>query len=114
DMKQVEELIGQLHHEQYKVREAATRQLGKIGEQIVPALDKALAGNPPLEALRRLEEMRGRFTSQVLQGDRLRHYRVVEVLERIGSPDARHLLQSLAAGAPGTLLTTSARMALER
>ena len=50
----------------------------------------------------------------ILQGDQLRAFRAVEVLERIGTPEARQVLQALAAGAPGALLTTSAQAALKR
>ncbi len=97
-MKQVEELIGQLDHEQYKTREQAKADLNKIGEQILPALERALAGKVSLESKIRLEEMRGRLSSKILQGDRLRFYRAVEALERMGTPPARQLLQELAEG----------------
>ena len=40
--------------------------------------------------------------------------RAAEVLERIGTPEARQVLQALAEGAPGALLTTSAQAALKR
>jgi WD40 repeat protein len=114
EMKRIDELIAQLDDNQFKVREKATGELYKIGEPIVPALEKALAGNLTLETKRRLEEIRNRLTTRVLQGDRLRNYRAIEVLERIGTPEARQVLEELAAGAPGTLLTTSAQAALKR
>jgi len=114
EMKHIEELVGQLNDTQYKVREKANSDLLQIGERIVPALDKALAANPPLEAKRRLEDLRGKLTGMVLQGDRLRLFRAIEVLERIGSPEARQVLESLAAGAPGALGTASAHAALKR
>ena len=53
-------------------------------------------------------------TSMILKGDRLRAYRAVEVLERIGTPEARRLLSTYARGAPGALLTTAAEAALKR
>jgi WD40 repeat protein len=112
--KQIEELIGQVNDAQFKVREKAIAELYKIGEPIIPLLDKALEATPTLETRRRLEEMRGKLTGMLLQGDRLRAYRAVEVLERIGTPDALQVLRTLADGAPGTLVTTSARTALER
>ncbi len=40
--------------------------------------------------------------------------RAVEVLELIGTPQARQVLQALADGAPGALVTTSAQAALSR
>jgi hypothetical protein len=114
DMKQVENLLKQLDSDQFKVRDTATKGLLKLDEQIVPALEKALAANPTLEAKQRLEGLRGKLTGIVLQGERLRAYRAIEVLERIGTPEARQVLQELAKGAPGALITTSAQAALKR
>lgn len=49
----------------------------------------------------------------ILKGDRLRAFRAVEGLERIGTPEARRLLTTYAKGAPGALLTTAAASALK-
>jgi RNA polymerase sigma factor (sigma-70 family) len=114
DLKQVEVLIRRLDDDDFKVRKPANEELLQLGEQIVPALDKALAANPRLETKLRLEELRNNLTSAVLHGDRLRAYRAVEVLELIGTPEARQVLQALAKGAPDALLTKSARSALNR
>jgi WD40 repeat protein len=114
EQPRVEKLIGQLDDAQYKVRQKAMRELLDIVDQIAPALDKALAASPTLEARRRLEDLYNQAASRMLQGERLRAYRAVEVLERIGTPEARQVLQALAAGAPGARVTTSARAALER
>jgi hypothetical protein len=61
----------------------------------------------------RPQDVRGKVTGLALEGERLRLSRAVEVLERIGTPQARAHLQTLAGGAPGALLTTSAQAALE-
>ena len=114
ETKRIEDLIAQLDDNQFKVREKATAELYKIGEPIVPALVKVLEGNLTLETKRRLEEIRNRLTTKVLQGDRLRNYRAIEVLERIGTPEARQVLEELAARCAGTLLTTSAQAVLKR
>jgi hypothetical protein len=73
-----------------------------------------LAANPPLETRQRLEDLLKQMTGDVLQGERLRVYRAVEVLERIGTAEARQVLQALADGAPGAMVTKTARAALER
>jgi WD40 repeat protein len=114
DIKTIENLIALLDDNQFKVRDKASAELIVIGEQTVPALERTLLGNLPLETKRRIEGLRDRLTSKVLPGDRLRNYRAVEVLERIGTPEARQVLQNLAGGNPGTLLTTSANAALQR
>jgi WD40 repeat protein len=114
DFKGVEELISQLDSDQYKVREKATGDLFKIGDQIVATLDKALAANPSPETTKRLQVVRAKLTGLVLQGDRLRAFRAIEVMERIGTLEARQVLEALAAGAPESLLTKSAQAALKR
>jgi hypothetical protein len=114
DLKRVAELIGQLDSDQFKVRDKASAALLKMGEVIVPELDKALAVNASQESQQRLQELRGKLTAWVLHGERLRAHRAVEVLERIGTPEAKVLLQTLAKGAPAALLTQSAQAALQR
>jgi WD40 repeat protein len=114
DVKRTQELVQQLDHEQFKVRDKAMNELVKLGEPLVPVLDKVLAGNPSPEIRRRLEELRAKLTGFVLSGERLRGFRVVELLERIGTPESRLMLQGLAEGAPGALLTVSAQAALKR
>jgi len=112
--KRIGELIAQLDAGQHAVREKAKSELLQIGEQALPAIDKALAGNPNLETLLRLRELRTLMTNLTLSGENLRAFRAVEILERIANPDARALLQSLANGGPATLLTTQAQQALKR
>lgn len=114
DRKKVESLIAQLDEGQFKIREQAASDLFKLGEQVVPALEKTLAANPPLELQRRLQNLRGKLTDMILEGDRLRAHRAIEVLETIGTPEARRVLQALAAGAPGARVTESARTVLDR
>ena len=46
--------------------------------------------------------------------ERLRHLRAVEVLEDIGSPEAREVLRRLARGTPQAWLTRASRDALGR
>ena len=114
DMKHITQLMQQLDDDQFKVRERATTELLKIGELLLPVLDKAMGGNHGPESRRRLEELRKKLNAVGLQGDRLRSYRAVEILEFIGTPEARQLLQALGAGAPDALITTSAQAALKR
>jgi WD40 repeat protein len=114
DKKRVEELIAGLDSDQFKVRQQSSAELLKMGERVVPLVDKVLASNPPLETKQRLEDLRKQMTGVVLQGERLRLYRAVEVLERIGTAEARQLLQALAEGAPGALVTRTAQAALQR
>jgi WD40 repeat protein len=114
DVKRVEQLLAELDATQFKVRVRAADELLKLGNLLLPVIDKALAASPSLEAKKRLEGLRGKLTGMPLQGERLRAFRAVEVLELIGTPEARRVLQALANGAPGALVTTSAQSALKR
>jgi WD40 repeat protein len=114
DMKEVQRLIAQLDDNNYKTRQKAYADLLRTGDRAVPAIEKALASNPPLEAKRRLDDLHEKLTSAILTDEKLQVYRAVEVLERIGTPEARELLETLASGAPGAFSTTSAEAALKR
>jgi WD40 repeat protein len=114
DLKHAAELIEQLGSDTFKVRQKATADLLKLGDRVVPVIDKALAAMPPLETKRRLEDLREKLAGVVLQGEMLRVYRAVEVLERIGTAEARQALQALADGAPGAFVTRTAQTALGR
>jgi hypothetical protein len=46
--------------------------------------------------------------------ERPRSYRLIQLLEQIGVPEAARFLADLAAGADGAMLTEEARAALER
>jgi RNA polymerase sigma factor (sigma-70 family) len=114
DMKRVEELLSQLNSEQFQTRKKAEDELSKLDSQIVPAIEKSLTANLPLEPKLRLEELRNKLTRMTLEGDRLQAYRAIEVLELIGTSEARQLLQMLVDGAPGALVTVNAKAALKR
>jgi HEAT repeat protein len=107
-------LIENLNDDRFKVRESATAELLQIGARAAPAVDQALATNPNLEMLRRLQGIRKSVTGPVLRGEKLQAFRAIEALEKIATPDAVDLLRSLADGAPGGLLTTHSRKALTR
>ncbi len=114
DPKRIVKLIGDLDATQFKVRQLATAELLQVGDRALPAIDKAIAAKPALETHLRLQDVRKRLASPVLKKDVLRAYRAIEVLERIATPDAREVLQTLAAGDTGALITTQARLALAR
>jgi WD40 repeat protein len=114
DIRRIERLIADLDHEQFDVRERAARELEKLGERAEPALRKALAGKPSLEARRRLEGLMNRLEGGSLSAETVRQIRAVEVLESIGGLEARRVLNKLAAGPPELWLTQEARAAVRR
>jgi WD40 repeat protein len=101
--------IADLRSEDFSARERAGRELGAIGECVGPQLRKALEEERDPEARRRLDDLIGRLAEDERQA-----VRAVEVLEWVGTPDARRLLAGLAAGAPDARLTREAKAALAR
>jgi hypothetical protein len=88
-------LIADLDDDSFKVRERAMRELALAGANAAEALQQALKNSPSAEVKRRVEDLLARLKKD---GDsqRLRFVRAVEVLERIGSPQAKDVLRSLA------------------
>jgi HEAT repeat protein len=112
--QQVAKLIAELGEPSFKVRQQAMAALVQQEAQVVPLLDKALAAKPALEVKQRLEKVRDQLTGMLLTDEKLRAYRAIEVLERIGTPEARHLLARLSDGAPDAVATKAAQAALSR
>jgi WD40 repeat protein len=114
DKKRIEQLIKDLDDNQFSVREQATKELGALGDRVMPALKKALAGTPSAEASKRLGALLDRIVSTNPSAETIREIRVVEALESIGSPEARRLLEKLATGPSGMRLTEEAKAAAGR
>jgi hypothetical protein len=106
-------LIAALDHEDFDQREAASTALALVGEQCKEALDRALAADPTPESKRRLEALLDHL-GPTLTGERLRYLRAIEVLEHVGTQDARRLLAKLATGADDDALTLEARASVAR
>jgi WD40 repeat protein len=105
-------LVADLDDNDFTVRERATRELEGLGELAAPALEAALKKNPSAEFRRRAEPLLDGLTEpSVAQRPGIR---AVEVLERIGTREARQVLEKLAEGAPGVRLTQEAKASLER
>ena len=79
----------------------------------LPALHRALEGNPSLEMRRRLEQILGKL-EQSPRSDYLRAVRALEVLEHIGTSEAREVVATLSRGAPAARLTRAAQQAQQR
>jgi RNA polymerase sigma factor (sigma-70 family) len=114
DTRRIARLIADLDAEQYPAREQATRELEALAERAAPALRKALAGDPSPEARRRLEALLDRLDGARPSAETVREVRAVEALELIGTPEARRLLDQLAAGPAEAPLTQEAKAAAGR
>jgi WD40 repeat protein len=115
DPKHLAQLVADLDSVDFKSRQQANAALEKLGDLAEPALRMALENNPSLETRRRVERL-----LDLILGDQpppaqvQRALRGVWILEQIATPEARRLLQTLAAGAPGHRLTRDAQGALKR
>jgi hypothetical protein len=113
DAGRLAQLLADLESKRFAVRQKAARELEKLGAAAESALRQALAGNPSLETRRRLEKLVDQLDFAKTPGQ-LRLLRAVEVLEDIGTVEARQMLAGLAKGAPHTRLTEEAKASLER
>jgi RNA polymerase sigma factor (sigma-70 family) len=108
----IAELTEQLDSSDFKIRQKAQAELLTMDDQVLPHLEK-MARQLPLETRQRLEAFQTKLAAP-LTGDRLREVRAIEVLERIGNAEACQLLEALAGGAPGAVVTAEAQSALWR
>jgi hypothetical protein len=114
EARQVAQLIADLDSDEFTVREKATHDLEQLGEPAAPPLRLALQGNLSLEARRRAERVLQKLEGPPWSGDRLREIRALEVLELAGTAEARDVLERLAGGTAGAMLTQEAGAALVR
>jgi WD40 repeat protein len=107
--------IAKLDHPRYPVREAATRELVSRGALVEGDLRTALQHTKSAEQQERLETLLSKLDPTVPpSGEALRGLRAVWLSERLATPEARRLLETVAGGASGSRVTIEAKVALER
>lgn len=110
---EVKNLVADLQSPVFKTREAAEKTLRSFTDLDESPLRDALKADLSPEARKRIEAILASLSPAVApQGEALRGVRVVWVLERIGMPEARKLLEMLAIG--DSRLAREAKAALER
>jgi hypothetical protein len=114
DPQRLDHLLVDLDSPRYPTRERATLGLSRYGPLAEPTLRRRLEECGSAELRRRLQRLLDRLTEPAAVSERLQAVRAVEVLERIGTPEARRVLAALAQGAAGHWLTAEAREALDR
>ena len=113
--KQIGQFIADLDKDSFSERERATEQLGKQNKQALPLLRQASLGHLSPDAQARLERcIAGIEVSSGTDGESLRSLRCLQVLERIGTAEAREILDTLSQGAADAPLTCEAKEALKR
>ncbi len=111
---EIDRMLIDLDSPQYPVRKKAKDELTSLGKLVEPNLKKVLANRPSLEVRRSIDQMIKAFEGQAIPPHVLRVLRTLEVLEIIGTPEAREVVQTLATGAPDILTTQEAQATLAR
>jgi hypothetical protein len=114
DPKQIAQYLVDIESGVFRTRALAIKELERLAELALPAIDKKIADkSSSLEARRQLEALTQKPKS-VLSGEELRSLRAVEILEQVGTPEARAVLGDLSRGGEGAILTEQSRRALAR
>jgi hypothetical protein len=111
DTRHINQLIADLQGADAALRRKAMGELRKLGE---PALGGLYLIADNQRGNRTVSMMIHKLEMQEASVDRTRALAAVQILEQLGTDDARQLLGQLAAGAPGVKLTVEAKAALER
>ncbi len=112
--KQVARLIAGLDDDDFDAREQASAALAKLGAAAGPALRRALKESESAEVRRRLEALLAGLEGARFTSERQRLLRAVEVLEYVGTPEARRVLRRVVHDAPEADLARAAEAALRR
>jgi WD40 repeat protein len=107
-------LITGLDDPSYAVREKAFAELAQLGFKAESALRMALDDKPSLEVRRRIERLLHALEQAPPPQEVIRQVRAVQVLEQIGSAEAKCVLEDLSKGAPRARLTQESRESLGR
>lgn len=112
--KRTAQLIADLDSNDFTVRRQAFEELEKILDQAEPFLRQQLTKNLSLEASRLAQQLLQKIDGPVSDPEHLRGLRAIQILEHIGSAEARAALQTLSTGAPEAKLTQEAKASLGR
>jgi WD40 repeat protein len=107
-------LLADLDSPAFAARTRATAELDRWGDAVVPGVLARWRVTEALESRRRLEQFLDKHDRGVPSAERLRELRALELLEQIGSAEARALLRELAGGVSTVRLTRDAAAALRR
>lgn len=110
---QMKKWMTDLDSEKFSLRQTASKELAMAWEQTEQPIRDALRNNPTLETRRRLERI-ANTVSGIPSPENLRTIRAIMALERIGSPEAQAILESLAQGAARSRVTDEANASARR
>jgi hypothetical protein len=106
--------IADLDHDTFEVREKASAELARRGKDAEPRLRAVLRGEPSPEVRLRVEGLLLQLSRMnTLAPEELATIRALEVLETMGTPESRRVLEALARAGEGGL-AREARASLDR
>ena len=109
----IERWVADLGNTSFAKRSEATQRLRSLGMSAWPAVKAALERPTELEVRRRLEELLDTMLTQP-HPDLLRDLRVIQMLETLGTPEARQTLVRVEKSASHGPRAEAARSAIER
>jgi Tol biopolymer transport system component len=112
--EQIARLIADLDDDEFEVREKASAALRALDRAAEAPMRKALAETKSAEVKQRLERLLERLERTTIPPEELLAIQAVEVLERVGSAEAKDVLRGLAKGDESARLTQEAKAALGR
>lgn len=114
DLGELPRLIAELSGDDVKASLSSAVRLKAFGEKASPALFKALADNASPVVRSRIEGVLESIGQFPIPPETLRRTRAIQVLEQIGSEDAKRILKRLAEVSPPTTASLDAEAALKR
>lgn len=111
---QIAMLIGGLRSANPDVQEKARGDMLKLGSRAELNVKQAMMSQAPGEIKQRMQDVLDQLRKSSSSGETLRELRVVSILIRINSLEARQFLQKLAGGAPDASLTKEAQAAVKK
>ena len=114
--KRIQQHVADLDHDDIDVRDKATRELLTIGSDAEPVLLNGLTGAKSPETVSRINQIPVPLNPPIPYppGEPLRRWRAIQVLERIGSTEAKDVLAMLEKESPSLRERHEAKAALER
>jgi WD40 repeat protein len=110
----IQRLLNDLGSETFAVREAASKELRGLDEQVIPYLEAALKRAKPLELRLRVKSILEENKRAGITSEQIRQVRAVMVLELLGNGASKELLRRWAGGPGEARLTREASLALRR
>jgi hypothetical protein len=114
DAKAIAALIAKLDDDSLVERDAASKELEKLGIEALPQIGKASTESKSAEVRQRARDISEKLKNANLPADQRRLQAVLWVLELIASTEARRVLEDIAGGKAGAWLAGEAAAALKR